>query len=167
MFEIVWPTLPPEFRTELILQCVRHLKETPDDLEAFARVIASAINARPQSVKAQWRLSDTFGTTRALARDPRFGTPFFAMTYMGARKTDLGALYDALGVKHNDLNVDDFSATEQPPTQAQFATALAKGLEGVSRDSLHCMVAIIADVGIEAWQAPAREALRQHLAAKS
>jgi hypothetical protein len=29
------------------------------------------------------------------------------------------------------------------------------------------MVAVIADAGIDAWQAPAREALAQHLAAKA
>ena len=167
MFEAVWPTLPAAFRDELILQCVKHLKGSPDEYEAFARVVADAIKARPQSVKAQWRMSDTFGTTRALARDPKRGAPFFAVTYMGARKADLTALYAALGVAHTDLDVAESSAVQNPPTQAQFAAVLAQGLEGVSTDSVRCMVAVIADVGIEAWQAPAREALAQHLAAKA
>jgi hypothetical protein len=166
MLEVVWPTLPTAFRNELILQCVRHLKGMPDDYEAFARVVAGAINARPQSVKSQWRLADTFGTMRALAKDPRYGAPFFAVTYMSVRKDDLTALYAALGVKHVDLNVDDASAVAHPPTKDAFASALAKGLDGVSVESLHAMVAIIADVGIEAWQAPAREALTEHLAKK-
>lgn len=167
MFEAVWPTLPAAFRNELILQCVKHLKATPDELEAFARVVADAIKARPQSVKAQWRMADTFGTMRALALDPRRGAPFFAMTYMGARQADLTALYAALGVTHKDLDVAESSAVASPPTQAQFAAVLAKGLDGVSMDSVRCMVAVIAAVGIEAWQAPAREALAQHLAAKA
>lgn len=167
MLEVVWPTLPTAFRNELILQCVRHLKGMPDDYEAFARVVAGAINARPQSVKSQWRLADTFGTMRALAKDPRYGAPFFAVTYMSVRKDDLTALYAALGVAHKDLTVADSSAIENPPTQAQFAAALAKGVDGVSNDSLRCMIAIIADVGLDAWQAPAREALSQSQAPKA
>jgi hypothetical protein len=118
-------------------------------------------------VKSQWRLSDIFGTTRAIARDPRRAAPFFGITYMTVRKADLTALYTALGVAHTDLAVADSSAIEQPPTQAQFASVLAKGLDGVSPESLRCMIAIIADTGIEAWQAPAREALAQHLAVKA
>lgn len=167
MLDAVWPALPTAFRNELILQCVRHLKGMPDDYEAFARIVAGAINARPQSVKSQWRMADTFGTMRALAREPRLGAPFFAVTYMAVRKTELAALYAALGVKHTELEVDNASAVDSPPTQAQFAGVLAKGLDGVSADSLHTMIAIIASVGIEAWQAPAREALTQHLAAKA
>lgn len=166
MFEAVWPSLPPAFRDELILQCVKHLKGSPDEYDAFARLIADAIKARPQSVKAQWRMSDTFGTTRALARDPKRGAPFLAVTYMSVRKADLSALYAALGVTHKDLDVAESSAVTNPPTQAQFSSVLAKGIDGVSMDSVRCMVAVIADVGIDAWQTPAREALAQHLAAK-
>ena len=163
MFEAVWPNLPAAFRNELILQCVKHLKGSPNEHEAFARVVADAIKARPQSVKAQWRMADTFGTTRALALDPRRGTPFFAITYMAVRQTELAALYDALGVEHKELEVAESSAVTNPPTREKFAAVLAKGLDGVSADSLRCMVAIIADAGIDAWQAPAREALTQHL----
>ena len=167
MFDTVWSSLPPAFRDELILQCVKQLRTSPDECDAFARVVAELIKARPQTVKSQWRLSDIFGTTRAIARDPRRAAPFFGITYMTARKADLTALYMALGVAHTDLAVADSSAIEQPPTQAQFASVLAKGLDGVSPESLRCMIAIIADTGIEAWQAPAREALAQHLAAKA
>lgn len=165
MFASVWPALPAAFRNELILQCVKHLKASPNEYEAFARVVAEAIKARPQSVQSQWRMADTFGTNRALALDPRRGAPFFAITYMGVRKTELTALYSALGVEHKDLEVAESSAVTNPPTTAQFAAVLAKGLDGVSMDSVRCMVAIIADAGIDAWQAPAREALTQHLAA--
>jgi hypothetical protein len=167
MLDTVWPTLPVEFRNELILQTAKQLKGSPDEYETFARVIGAAINARPQSVKAQWRMSDTFGTTRALARDPRIGAPFFTAAYMSVRKAELAALYTAMGVKHTDLAVDESSAVTQPPTEAQFASVLANGLEGVSADSLRCMVAIIATAGLDAWQAPARAALTKHLAAKA
>ena len=167
MLDVVWPALPTAFRNELILQCVRHLKGMPDDYEAFARIIAGAINARPQSVKSQWRMADIFGTRRAIALDPRRAAPFFAITYMTARAADLTALYAALGVAHKDLTVADSSAIENPPTQAQFAAALAKGVDGVSNDSLRCMIAIIADVGLDAWQAPAREALSLSQAPKA
>ncbi|MFM1823289.1 MAG: hypothetical protein RI967_1555 [Planctomycetota bacterium] len=167
MFDAVWPTLPAAFRTELILQCVKHLKSAPGEYDAFARAIADAIKARPQSVKAQWRMSDAFGTLRALALNPKAGAPFFATTYMGVRKTELAALYDALGVAHTDLEVAESSAVEAPPTAAQFAAVLANGLAGVPDDSVRCMVAIIADAGIDAWQAPAREALGQHTQPKA
>ena len=167
MLEVVWPTLPVAFRNELILQCVRHLKGMPDDYEAFARLVGGAINARPQSVKSQWRMADTFGTMRALGREPRLGAPFFAVTYMAVRKPDLTALYSALGVSHKDLEVDESSAVQNPPTEAQFASALSKGVDLVSTDSLLMMIAIIASVGIEAWQAPANAALTKHLAAKA
>lgn len=166
MFDAVWPTLPAAFRTELVLQCVKHLKGVPDEYDAFALVIAQAIKARPQSVKAQWRMSDTFGTMRALALNPKAGAPFFAVTYMGVRKPELAALYDALGATHTDLEVAESSAVEAPPTAAQFASVLGKGLDGVSDESVRCMVAIIADAGIDAWQAPAREALSTSAAAK-
>jgi hypothetical protein len=167
VFDTVWSSLPPAFRDELILQCVKELRTSPDECEAFARVVADLIKARPQTVKSQWRLADIFGTTRAIARDPRRAAPFFGITYMTVRKADLTALYTALGVAHTDLAVADSSAIEQPPTQAQFASVHAKGLDGVSPESLRCMIAIIADTGIEAWQAPAREALAQHLAVKA
>jgi len=84
---------------------------------------------------------------------------------MTARAADLTALYAALGVAHKDLEVAESSAVENPPTQAQFAAVLANGLDGVSPESVRCMIAIIASSGIEAWQAPAREALTRQLAA--
>ena len=167
MLESVWPTLPAAFRDELTLQCVKHLRGSPDESEAFARIVADAMKARVQSVKSQWRMLDIFGTRRAIALDPRRAAPFLAITYMTARAPELTALYAALGVEHKDLNVADSSAVENPPTQAQFAAALAKGVDGVSNDSLRCMIAIIADTGIDAWQAPAREALSQSQPAKA
>jgi hypothetical protein len=167
VLETVWPSLPAAFRDELTLQCVKQLRTSPDDCEAFARIVAELIKARAQSVKSQWRMADIFGTRRAIALDPRRAAPFFAMTYMTARAADLTALYAALGVAHKDLTVADSSAIENPPTQAQFAAALAKGVDGVPNDSLRCMIAIIADVGLDAWQAPAREALSQGQAPKA
>ena len=79
----------------------------------------------------------------------------------------VAALYSALGVSHKDLEVDESSAVQKPPTEAQFASALSKGVDQVSTDSLLMMIAIIAAVGIEAWQAPANAALTKHLAAKA
>jgi len=105
VFDTVWSSLPPAFRDELILQCVKQLRTSPDECDAFARVVADLIKARPQTVKSQWRLADIFGTTRAIARDPRRAAPFFGITYMTARKADLTALYTALGVAHTDLAV--------------------------------------------------------------
>lgn len=162
MLETIWPGLSTAFRDELILQCVKQVRTSPDESEAFARVVAELIKARPQSVKSQWRLADTFGTRRAIALDPRRAAPFLGITYMTVRKTELGALYAALGVKHVDLNVDDSSAIANPPTEAQFSAVLSSGIGGVSAESLRCMLAIIADSGIDAWQTPAREALAKH-----
>lgn len=174
MLEVVWPKLSAAFRDELTLQCVKQLKNSPDECDAFARVVADVIKARAQTVKSQWRMADIFGTSRAIARDPRKAAPFFGLTYMTVRKSDLTALYTALGVAHTDLAVADSSAIEHPPTQAQFAAVLAQGLQsaglgdaglaGVTPESLQCMIAIIADTGIDAWQAPARDALTQALA---
>ena len=167
VLETIWPSLPPAFRDELTLQCVKQVRTSPDECEAFARVVADLIKARATSVKSQWRLADIFGTSRAIARDPRRAAPFFAITYMTVRKAELSALYAALEVVHEDLTVSDASAVEKPPSQAQFAAVLARGLDGVPAESVRCMVAVIADTGIDAWQAPAREALTQHLAAKA
>jgi hypothetical protein len=167
MLETIWPRLSPAFRDELILQCVKQMRSSPDEAEAFARVVADLIKARPQTVKSQWRMSDTFGTKRAIALDPRKVAPFLGITYLTARKADLVALYSTLGVKHVELNVDDSSAVANPPTEAQFFTALSSGIDGVQVESLRCMLAIIADSGIDAWQAPAREALARHLSAAS
>ena len=150
MLETIWPNLTPAFRDELLLQCVKQLRNSPEECDVFARLVADTIKARAQTVKAQWRLADIFGTGRAVARDPRRAAPFLGITYMTVRKTDLGALYAALGVTHTDLTVADSSAVDNPPTQAQFAGVLAKGLEGVTDESLRCMVAIIADTGIDA-----------------
>jgi hypothetical protein len=165
MLEAVWPDLSPAFRDELTLQCVKQVRDSPDECEAFARIVAELIKARAQSVKSQWRMSDIFGTRRAIALDPRRAAPFFGLTYMTARAAELTALYAALGIAHKDLEVAESSAVDNPPTQAQFAMVLSNGLEGVSPESVRCMIAIIAGTGIDAWQAPAREALTQHLAA--
>lgn len=75
MLEVVWPTLPAAFRDELTLQCVKQLKSTPAECDAFAQIVANIIKARAQTVKSQWRLSDIFGTSRALARDPQRRRP--------------------------------------------------------------------------------------------
>jgi hypothetical protein len=108
-------------------------------------------------------MSDIFGTRRANALDPRRAAPFFGLTYMTARAAELTALYAALGIAHKDLEVAESSAVDNPPTQAQFAMVLSNGLEGVSPESVRCMIAIIAGTGIDAWQTPAREALTQRL----
>jgi hypothetical protein len=165
MLEVVWPTLPAAFRDELTLQCVKQLKSTPAECDAFAQIVANIIKARAQTVKSQWRLSDIFGTSRAIARDPQKASPFFAIAYMTARSSEVTALYSALNVEHKDLAVADSSAVDKPPTQTHFAAVLAQGLPGVSADSVRCMIAVIADAGIDAWQTPARDALTQHLAA--
>ncbi|MEY3021439.1 MAG: hypothetical protein RIS86_637 [Planctomycetota bacterium] len=172
MLETVWPNLAPDFRDELLLQCVKGLRSAPDESAAMAKVVADAIKARAQTVQAQWRLADLFGTRRAVARDPVAVAPFLALTYMGVRKDDLAALYAALEVEladpaKGDLEVAERSATTNPPSADRFAAVLAAGVEGVATDSLLCMVAIIADAGLDAWQAPAREALGRHLAAKA
>lgn len=165
MLEVVWPTLPVPLRNELILQCVKQLKSEPEQCDAFARIVAAITNARAQTVKAQWRTSNIFGTSLALARDPQKASPFLAITFMTARQSEVIALYAALKVVHTDLNVDESSVVTNPPTQAQFASVLAQGLPGISPDIVRCMLAVIADSGIESWQAAARGALEQHVAA--
>ena len=166
MLEAIWPNLPATFRDELNLQSVKQARTSTEESDAFAQTVADIIKARAQSVKSQWRLSDIFGTRRAVTMDPRRCAPFFGVTYMTVRKTELAALYTALKVKHEELNVDESSAVTHPPTQAQFAQVLTSGLDGVSADSLRCMIAIIADTGIDAWQTPANDALTEHLAVK-
>lgn len=164
MLHHVWPTLPAPLRDELILQCVKHLRNSPDELNAFALIVADITKSRAQSVKSQWKLNNIFGTKIALARDPQKAAHFLASMFMGVRPTEVAALYAALGVGHKDLLVDEASAVTHPPTQAQFADALAKGVDGVPSDIVRCMIAVIADAGIEAWQEPARAALQTQLA---
>ena len=50
MFDTVWPSLSPAFRDELTLQCVKQLRTSPDECDAFARVVADIIKARAQTV---------------------------------------------------------------------------------------------------------------------
>ncbi|MSR44601.1 MAG: hypothetical protein EXS15_04480 [Phycisphaerales bacterium] len=163
MLEHVWPTLPLSLRDELIAQCVKYLRNSPDECDAFAQIVADITKSRAQTVKSQWRLANIYGTKLALARDPQRASPFFATTFVAVRKDDVTALYSALGVAHKDLAVESSSADITPPTQAQFASALTTGVDGISGDVLHCMIAVIADAGIDAWQLPARTALASHL----
>ncbi len=166
MLEHIWPSLPAEFREELMLQCVKCLKGMPAECDAFARIVADITKSRPQTVKSQWRLSNVYGTKLALAREPQRASPFFAIAFMSVRQPEVTALYKALGVVHTDLAVDESSIVTNPPTQAQFARVLEKGLEGTSSDAVRCMVAIIADAGIDSWQWPARNALEASLATR-
>ncbi len=163
MLEIVWPTLPSQLRDELILQCVKHLKSAPDDCDAFAKLVADITKSRAATVKSQWRLANIYGTRLALAREPQRAAPFFALTFMTMRAPEVAALYEALGATHKDLAVDESSVTTPPP-QERFATALTKGVDGVAPAIVRCMIAVIADAGIDSWQAPARAALAAHTA---
>lgn len=163
MLEQVWPLLTSQLRDELITQGVRSLKDDPTEYENFATVVASISKARPQSVKAQWKVGNNFGTKLAIAREPVAAAGFLAMTFMRVRKSELGALYLALGVEHKDLEVAEKSCGEGAPKQDGFARALANGIDGVSAGALACMLAVIADTGIEAWRKPAADALGHHL----
>ncbi len=166
MLEHIWPTLSTPFRDELMLQCVKCLKSMPNECDAFARIVADITKSRPQTVKSQWRMSNTYGTKLALGRDPQKASPFFALAYMSARQPEVTALYSALGVAHTDLTVAESSITTNPPTQEQFAGVLAKGLDGVAPESVRCMIAVIADAGIDSWQLAARGALETSLASR-
>lgn len=165
MLEHIWPTLSTQLRDELITQCVKHLKSAPDESDAFAQLVADITKSRAQTIKSQWRLANIYGTKLAIAREPQRAAPFFAATFMSARKDEVAALYNALGAAHKDLAVEDSSAVTSPPTQAQFASVLENGLDGVAPAIVQCMVAVIADAGIDTWQGPARKALEAHLAA--
>ncbi len=167
MLENVWPSIPPQLRDELITQCVKHLKSAPEECDAFAQLVADITKSRAQTVKSQWRLANIYGTKLALARDPQRASPYFALTFMAMRKDEVVALYDALGAAHKDLAVEESSAVTAPPTQAQFASVLTKGLDGISPHIVQCMIAVIADAGIDTWQAPARKALEAHLATRA
>ncbi len=166
MLEHIWPTLPTQFRDELMLQCVKCLKGMPNECDAFARIVADITKSRPQTVKSQWRLSNIYGTKLALGREPQRASPFFAIAFMSVRQGEVTALYNALGVTHTDLVVAESSIVTNPPTQAQFASVLEKGLDGISSDTVRCMVAIIADAGLDTWQTPARSALEASFAAR-
>ncbi len=161
MLELVWPTLPAQLRDELILQCVKHLKSTPDDCDAFAKLVADITKSRAATVKSQWRLANIYGTRLALAREPQRAAPFFALTFMTMRAHEVAALYASLGAAHKDLAVEESSVTT-PPSQERFASALAAGVDGVLPSIVQCMIAVIADAGIDSWQAPARRALEAH-----
>ena len=167
MLEHIWSNLPNELRDELILQCVKYLKNSPEEADAFARLVADITKSRASTVKSQWRMSNIYGTKLALAREPQRASPFLAVTFMTSRKDDVAALYKALHVAHKDLAVEEASIATNPPTQAQFASTLESGIEGISNDVVQCMVAVIADAGIDAWQTPARAALESHLAART
>ncbi len=165
MLEHIWPTLSTQLRDELITQCVKHLKSAPEECDAFAQLVADITKSRAQTIKSQWRLANIYGTKLAIAREPQRASPFFALTFMSARRDEVAALYNALGAAHKDLAVEESAAVTSPPTQAQFASVLEKGLDGHSPAIVQCMIAVIADAGIDTWQRPAREALQAHLAA--
>ncbi len=165
MLEQVWPTLPTALRDDLIAQGVKYLKNAPEEHDAFALLVADITKSRAQTVKSQWRIANYYGTKLAIARDPQRAAPFFAQTFMSARKEEVAALYQALGVAHKDLAVDDSSAVTSPPTQAQMASVLEQGLDGVAPAVVQCMIAVIADAGIDTWRSAAREALGASLRA--
>ncbi len=167
MLDDVWPTLPAQLRDELITQCVRTLKGDPAAYDQFAHLVASITNSRMDTVKSQWRIGNFYGTKLALSRDPGKASPALAQAFLAARKGEVTALYNALGVEHKDLEVDDASVSRDPPTEVKFAAVLQKGLEGISPDILKCMIAVIADSGIDQWQLPARNALVAHLAPRA
>lgn len=132
MLEHIWSNLPNELRDELILQCVKYLKNSPEEADAFARLVADITKSRASTVKSQWRMSNIYGTKLALAREPQRASPFLAVTFMTSRKDDVAALYKALHVAHKDLAVEEASIATNPPTQAQFASVLESGIEGIS-----------------------------------
>lgn len=163
MLENVWPTLSTQVRDELIAQCVRNLKNDPENYEQFSNIVATITKSRRETVKSQWRLGNYYGTKIALAREPDKASPALAMTFMAVRKGEVTALYEALGVEHKDLAVAEAAITVTPPTHAQFAEVLKNGLTGISPEIVRCMVAVIADAGITEWQGAARSALTAHL----
>ncbi|MSR70303.1 MAG: hypothetical protein EXS17_08175 [Phycisphaerales bacterium] len=167
MLEHIWPTLPTQLRDELITQCVKHLKSAPDESDAFAQLVADITKSRAQTIKSQWRLANIYGTKLAIAREPQKASPFFAQAFMSMRKDEVAALYHALGAAHKDLAVEESSAVTSPPTQAQFASVLTNGLAGLAPEIAQCMIAVIADAGIDSWQGPARAALEAHLTAQT
>ena len=167
MLEHIWPTLPTPLRAELITQCVTYLKSVPDERDALATLVAEITKSRAQAVKSQWRLANYYGTTLAITREPQRASPYFAQTFLAARKDDVAALYSALGVPHKDLALDESAAVASPPTQALFASVLEKGLDGIDPAIVRCMIAVIADTGVDTWQSPARKALEAHLATTS
>ncbi len=163
MLDTVWPTITSQTRDELIAQCVRNLKNDPENYEQFSNIVAAITKSRRETVKSQWRLGNYYGTKLALARDPDKASPAFAMTFMAMRKDDVTALYEALGVAHKDLAVEESSITVAPPTEVKFALVLKNGLAGISPEIVRCMIAVIADAGITEWQGAARGALSAHM----
>ncbi len=167
MLEHIWPTLPTPLRAELIAQCVTYLKSAPDECDSFATLVADITKSRAQTIKSQWRLANFYGTTLAITREPQRASPYFAQTFLAARKSDVAALYNALRVAHKDLALEEAAAATSPPTQALFASVLEKGLDGIDPAIVQCMIAVIADTGVDTWQSPARKALEAHLATTS
>ena len=163
MLDTVWPTINPQTRDELISQCVRNLKNDPENYEQFSTIVAAITKSRRETVKSQWRLGNYYGTKLALARDPDKASPALTMTFMAMRKDDVTALYEALGVAHKDLAVEESAITVTPPTEEKFAAVLKNGLTGISPEIVRCMVAVIADAGITEWQGAARGALSAHM----
>ena len=163
MLDSVWPTLPSQLRDELISQCVRALKSDADAYDHLAQMVAGITKSRMETVKSQWRIGNYYGTKLAIAREPDKVSPALAMTFLAARKTEVAALYNALGVEHADLVVSESAITGTPPTQAQFAAILRDGADGITKDIARCMIAVIADAGIDQWQDGARNAIAQYM----
>lgn len=163
MLEQVWPKLPAQLRDEIITQGVKSLKEDPAEYDNFAALVASVSKARPQSIKAQWSVGNHFGTKLAIAREPVGAAGFLALTFMRVRKAELALLYGALGVQHKDLEVSEASSTTGAPTAQKFQALLKNGVDGITPAALVCMVAVIADTGIDAWRPGASSALEAHL----
>ncbi len=163
MLDQVWPTLPTQLRDELISQGIRQLKDEPQEYESFATAVAAVTKARPQSVKAQWRVGNLFGTKLAIAREPVAAAGFLAMTFMRVRQSELSALYAALDVEHKDLEVSERSSTTAPPAEAKFSAVLNAEVPGVPAAVVQCMIAVIADTGIDSWRQAAKAALTARL----
>lgn len=163
MLDSVWPTLPSQLRDELVSQCVRALKSDADTYDHLAQMVAGITKSRMETVKSQWRIGNYYGTKLAIAREPDKASPALAMMFLAARKAEVATLYQALGVEHTDLVVSESAITGNPPTQAQFAAILRDGVEGISKDIARCMIAVIADAGIDQWQDSARKAITQYM----
>ena len=163
MLEKVWPSLSITLRDELVAQCVAHLKTEPSSYESFAQFVARVLNSRAVTMKSQWQTGRLTSARNAITRDPERAAVFLIPTFIATRSSDLRGLYLGLGVPCDNSDVGSAARDVIAPTESRFTAVLHGGVPDVEPEVIRCMVAIIADGGIESWRKPAADALARYI----
>ena len=162
MLEKVWTKLPSSLRDDLVRKCVLDANRNEGFATDLSILVADMTNARPQSVRSQWRLGNLQGLRIAAAKAPHRAATFLPTVFINHHRSELASLYDELGVRHDGGRVSDEDAAKAPSVE-RFLAALRSG-SGTRPDGFTlAMVATIADAGIKAWRPAAAEAVHAYM----